>query len=329
MPMAQFKDYYRVLGVPRDATADQIKQAYRRLARKYHPDVSREPDAATRMSEVNEAYAVLSDPQRRAAYDAVGAGRRAGEPFTPPPDWDAGFEFSPDSFEEVDLHDVSDFFAELFGRMGARSRAAGARASVGRGEDHHARIVLDLADAWLGAQKEITLRSPQVDADGRVRLTTRTLQVQIPRGVRPGQLIRLAGQGGAGPGAAAPGDLYLEVQFRPDPRFRLDGNTLITELPVAPWEAALGAVVPLSLPGGQTLRVRVPAGAQSGQHLTVRGQGLPSQPPGDLELIVRVILPSAHHPKARELYEQMAAALPQFDARRQAAADAESGGARS
>lgn len=326
--MVQFKDYYQVLGVPRDATADQIKQAYRRLARKYHPDVSRQPDAASRMSEVNEAYAVLSDPQRRAAYDAVGAGHRAGEPFTPPPDWDDGFEFSTEGFEGADLGDFSDFFAELFGRMGARAAPRGARPSGARGEDHHARIVLDLADAWQGARREITLRSPQLDADGRVRLAARTLQVQIPRGVRPGQLIRLAGQGGPGRGGAPAGDLYLEVQFRPDPRFRLDGSTLVTELPVAPWEAALGAVVPLALPDGHTLRVRVPAGAQSGQRLTVRGQGLPSSPPGDLELVVRVVLPSAHHPKARQLYEQMAAALPEFDARRQAAADAESGGNR-
>ncbi len=324
----QFKDYYQVLGVARDATADDVKKAYRKLARRFHPDVSKEADAAARMSEVNEAYAVLSDAERRAAYDAIGQGHRAGESFTPPPDWDAGFEFSDRGFEGMDAGDFSDFFAELFGRTGhgARRGAHAGHARAMRGEDHHAKIVLDLDDALRGATRQVTLKSPQVDAEGRVRLAERRLDVKIPPGVRPGQMIRLSGQGGAGHGGAPAGDLFLEVQLRAHPRFRVDGANLVADLPVAPWEAALGAVVPVELPDGSTLRVRVPAGAQGGRVLTVRGRGLPGKVAGDLDLTLRVVLPSAHDPRARRLYEQMAVELgAEFDARRVARAEDERG----
>ena len=194
-----------------------------------------------------------------------------------------------------------------------------------RGQDHHAKIVLDLEDAWRGATRQVTLRSPEVDAQGRVSLQPRTLDVRIPLGVKPGQLIRLAGQGGPGQGGAPAGDLFLEVHFKPHPRFRIDGAHLVADLPVAPWEAALGAVVPVELPDGSSLKVRVPAGAQSGRELSVRGKGLPGAAPGDLELVVRVVLPSAFDPRARKLYEQMAAELTDFDARKVAAADAARG----
>lgn len=322
----EFKDYYAALGVARDAPLEAVKKAYRKLARKYHPDVSKEPDAEARMRDINEAYAVLSDPERRAAYDALGAqGPRAGEPYTPPPGWDAGFEFSGDGqgFDGAGA-DYSEFFAELFGRMPPQGRTRHQPHAPGaslRGEDHHAAVQLDLRDAWLGSKRQITLKQAQLDAQGRPRLHERTLEVTIPVGVRPGQLIRLAGQGGPGQAGGPAGDLLLEVQFAPLPGFHLDGDTLVTDLPLAPWEAALGAVLPVQLPHGQTLKVRVPPGAQAGQQLRVRGQGLPGRSPGDLELRLQVILPSALDPRVRPLFEQMAAALPDFDARKVAAAE--------
>jgi curved DNA-binding protein len=304
----EFKDYYATLGVPREAGAEEIKKAYRRLARKYHPDVSRERDAERRMKEINEAYAVLSDPERRAAYDQLGRGHRAGEEFRPPPEWDAGFEFSGHGFAPDEAADFSDFFAELFGRMGAP------RGAHARGEDHHARVVLDLEDTFTGGARTLTLRVPTLDARGRVALATRTLRVNIPKGVREGQFIRLAGQGAPGPAGRPPGDLLLEVHFRPDPRFRVDGRDLHMTLPVAPWEAALGAVVPVRLPDGSTLQVRIPPGARRGRPLRVRGRGIPAQPPGDLLLEVDIVVPPADTPQARELYQAMARALA-FDPR--------------
>ncbi|MDD3652296.1 DnaJ C-terminal domain-containing protein [Immundisolibacter sp.] len=308
----EYRDYYQILGVPRDATADAIKKAFRKLARKYHPDVSKEPDAETRMKEINEAYAVLSDPAKRAAYDQLGSGYQPGQEFRPPPGWDAGFEFSTAGFGPHEAGDFSDFFAELFGHLGGgRGRT---RRGATRGEDHYARIYLDLADAYTGATRDITLRVPTLDASGHVQLKQRTLRVSIPKGVREGQLIRLAGQGHPSPGGGPAGDLLLEVHFRPDERYRVDGRDLHVTLPVAPWEAALGAVIAVPLPAGE-VKVRIPAGAQSGNELRVRGKGLPGDPPGDLLLHLRVVLPPANTPRARELYETMARELA-FDPRR-------------
>jgi curved DNA-binding protein len=309
----EFKDYYQTLGVSRDATADDIKKAFRKLARKYHPDISKEPDAELRMQELNEANAVLSDPEKRAAYDQLGRGYQPGQDFRPPPDWDAGFEFSGHGYSPGEAADFSDFFAELFGHMGAGGRRAHAGFRT-QGEDHHAKVLLDLEDAFSGATRQIALRVPQMDAQGRVQLATRTLNVKIPKGVRAGQVIRLAGQGAPGMGGAPAGDLLLEVQFKPHPRFRAEGRDLHLTLPVAPWEAALGAVVAVDLPQG-SVKVRIPPGAQSGRQLRVRGHGIPGQPPGDLLLDLQVVLPPADTPKAREFYESMARELA-FEPRR-------------
>jgi curved DNA-binding protein len=312
----EFKDYYQTLGVARDVTADDLKKAFRKLARKYHPDISKEADAEHRMKEVNEAYAVLSDPEKRAAYDQVGSGYQPGQEFRPPPDWDAGFEFSGQGFSPHEAAGFSDFFAELFGRMGGSP--AGARRTHGgfraQGEDHHAKVLLDLEDAFRGATRQISLRVPQMDANGRVQLATRTLNVKIPVGVRAGQVIRLAGQGAPGAGGAPAGDLLLEVQFKPHPRFRAEGRDLHQTLPLAPWEAALGSIVEVELPHG-SVKVRIPEGAQSGRSMRVRGKGLPGDPPGDLLLDLQVVLPPADTPKARQLYESMARDLA-FDPRR-------------
>jgi curved DNA-binding protein len=307
----EFKDYYQSLGVSRDATADEIRKAFRKLARKYHPDVSKAPDAEARMKEVNEANAVLSDPEKRAAYDQLGRGYQPGQEFRPPPDWDAGFEFSRHDFSRADAADFSDFFAELFGRMGARA-APGAEFHA-RGEDHYAKVLLEIEDAFLGAERQIALRVPRMDERGRMIVDTRTLNVKVPRGVRAGQLIRLTGQGVPGAGSGKPGDLLLEVHFKPHARYGVAGRDLLLDLPVAPWEAALGAVLRVETPGG-ALNVRIPAGAQSGRVLRVRGKGLPAEPAGDLLLTLRVVLPPADMPKARELYEQMMRDLP-FDPR--------------
>ena len=311
----EFKDYYKTLGVAREASADEIKKAFRRLARKYHPDISKEPDAEPRMKEVNEAYTVLSDAETRAAYDQLGRGYRPGQDFRPPPDWDSGFEFSSHGFAPGETADFSDFFAQLFGRMGAMHAGAHERGGAfrARGEDHRAKVLLDLEDAFTGATRQITLRVPRQDSTGHVSVETRTLNVKIPRGVHAGQIIRLAGQGAPGQGHAPAGDLLLDVHFKPHARFRVDGRDLHLTLPVAPWEAALGAVVALDLPLG-SLRVRVPEGAQSGRQLRVRGRGIPGEPPGDLLLDIQVVLPSAETPRARVFYETMARELA-FDPR--------------
>ncbi len=301
----EFRDYYRALGVARNAPADEIKSAFRKLARKYHPDVSKEPDAERRMKEVNEAYAVLSDPEKRAAYDQLGKDARPGQDFRPPPGWDEGFEFSGQGPADPDAAQFSDFFAEIFGRMGRGAGRRGAPSSGYQGNDHHARVLLDIEDSFSGPTRQIALRAPKLDGEGRVALEERTLNVKIPSGIREGQVIRLAGQGSPGLGEGKPGDLLLEVQFRPHARLRADGRDLLLALPVAPWEAALGAIVPVALPGG-TLNVRIPAGAQSGRQLRVRGKGLPSDPPGDLYLDIRIVTPPAATPKAKELYESLA-----------------------
>jgi len=310
----QYKDYYAVLGVPREATAEEIKKAFRRLARKYHPDVSKEKDAELRMKEVNEAYAVLSDPEKRAAYDSLGQSYRHGEEFRPPPGWDAGFEFSSHGFSPHEVADFSEFFSQLFGGLGG---ARGFRATGGsyraQGEDHHAKVYLDIEEAYTGITKQISLRAPRKDSEGRLSLETRTLNVKIPKGVREGQIIRLAGQGAPGIGGGPAGDLLLEVHFKPHPRFRPEGRDLHMTLPVTPWEAALGSVIAVDLPTGP-VKVRIPEGAQSGKQLRVRGKGIPGEPPGDLLLVVQVVLPPADTPRARELYERMAREL-KFDPR--------------
>jgi len=315
----EFKDYYETLGVARDAPADDIKKAYRKLARKYHPDVSREPDAAARMAEINEANTVLSDPEKRAAYDQLGQ-HTPGQEFRPPPGWDAGFEFS-EHGRGPGAAEFSDFFAEIFGRMGREGAHRRARSAEGAatypGNDHHARILLDLEDSFAAPTRQITLRAPKLDAKGHVVLEERTLNVKIPRGIREGQAIRLAGQGEPGIGNGKAGDLLLEVQFRPHARLRAEGRDLHLTLPVAPWEAALGGAVPVDLPGG-ALNVRIPADAQADKQLRVRGKGLPADPPGDLYINLRIVAPPAATPKQKELYEALARETA-FDPRREPA----------
>jgi curved DNA-binding protein len=304
----EFKDYYKVMGVARDATEAQIKQAYRKLARKYHPDVSKEKDAEAHFKELGEAYEVLKSPEKRAAYDQLGAGPRPGEDFRPPPGWDSGFEFS--GAGAGDDADYSDFFASLFGRDargGARGRR---RAPSTQGEDQHAKIMLDLEASLLGGQRSLTLRAPSLDTDGHVTTKDRTLNVQIPKGILAGQSIRLAGQGAPAEAAGGkPGDLFLEVEFHPHRLYRLDGRDLYLSLPVAPWEAALGATVAAPTPDGE-VQLKIPAGSRGGGKLRLKGRGIPASPPGDLYAVLEIALPPASDEAARAAYLALAAALP-------------------
>jgi curved DNA-binding protein len=302
----EYKDYYKIMGVKRDASQDEIKRAYRKLARKYHPDVSKERDAEARFKELGEAHEVLKDPKKRAAYDQLGSQWKAGQEFRPPPNWQGGFEFH-DFGGGADIGGFSDFFETLFGGAARRPGAAGVRGSRDfrrRGEDHHARVVVELADSYRGATRSITLQVPQADGRGHVAARPRTLSVKIPQGIRQGQQIRLAGQGGAGFGGGEPGDLYLEVEFNPQGRYRIDGADVYLDLPVAPWEAALGATVEVPTPAG-VVDLKVPPNSQSGRKLRLKGRGIPAKPPGDLYVVLQVVLPPADSARQRRAWEQM------------------------
>ena len=292
----KFKDYYEIFGIERTATQDEIKRAYRKLARKYHPDVSKESDAEARFKEVGEAYEVLKDPEKRAAYDQMGSKWKGGQDFEPPPNWDQGFEYSGRNGGD----DHSDFFEALFGR---RARAAGsghARANA-QGGDHHAKIEIDLADAYHGAQRTITLLAPVMDARGSVVTHERRLDVTVPKGVREGQHLRLSGQGAPGLGAGPAGDLYLEIAFRPDPRFRVDGRDVHMSLLLAPWEAALGTSVSASTPDGP-VQLTIPPNSVAGRRLRLKGKGIPGKAPGDLYAELSIVVPRADTDAAREAY---------------------------
>ena len=311
--MPEYKDYYKIMGVARDVSQDELKRVYRRLARKYHPDVSKEKDAETRFKEVQEAYEVLKDPEKRAAYDQLGSNWRQGQDFRPPPDWGQNFEFSGSAFggEEGGF---SDFFSSLFGQRAGRGGrgAGGGRGFAMAGDDQVATIEIDLEDAYRGGAKTIELKGQQM-GDGRVTMQPRTLKVTIPTGITEGKRIRLAGQGSPGHGGGPAGDLYLEIRFGKHRLFEVDGRDVTLTLPVAPWEAALGATVPTPTLGGP-VDLRIPANAKAGQRLRLKGRGLPGTPQGDQYVVLKIALPPADTEQARALYEQMQRELP-FDPR--------------
>jgi curved DNA-binding protein len=304
----EFKDYYKVMGVARDATETQIKQAYRKLARKFHPDVSKEKDAEARFKELGEAYEVLKNPEKRAAYDQLGPNHRTGEEFKPPPDWGAGFEFSGAGGGSAEY---SDFFDSLFGAQARGANRGHGRGNFrpDRGEDHHAKVMLDLDATLQGGTRTLTLRVPEIDAEGRLASKDRVLNVQVPKGILPGQTIRLAGQGAAPPGEGKPGDLFIEVEFQAHPLYRIDGKDLYLELPLAPWEAALGATVKTPTPTG-TVELKIPAGSHAGSKLRLKGRGIPATPPGDFYVIMQITLPPAGTDQAKAAYAALASALP-------------------
>lgn len=301
----KFRDYYETLGIARTATQDEVRQAYRKLARKFHPDVSQEANAETRFKELGEAYAVLKSPEKRAAYDLMGSDLKSGQDFQPPPDWDSGFEFHGRDFGGGSAADQEDFFESLFGR---RARGGGNRPAHGVAQDHHAKVQIDLEDAYRGCQRSVELRMPTQTADGHVVLQTRTLAVAIPKGIRAGQHLRLAGQGGAAPGGGPAGDLYLEIEFRRHRLFRVEGRDVFLELPVSPWEAALGASVEAPTPDGP-VQLKIPPGSQAGKQLRLKGRGIPGTAPGDLYVALTIALPPMAGERERAAYQAMAHAF--------------------
>jgi len=325
----EYKDYYKIMGLARDATADDIKRAYRKLSRKYHPDVSKEKDAEMRFKALGEAYEVLKDPEKRAAYDQLGANWKAGQEFRPPPEWNAGAEYPGRGFERTfstgDAGDYSDFFETLF-RQGFASagqkgggRGGGRRATFSaRGEDHHAKIEIDLEDSYRGATRTLSLRVPEMDAQGHVVAREHQITFTVPRGIRAGQHIRLAGQGAPGTGEGGAGDLFLEVEFRPrgpgSVAYRVDKRDVYLDLPVAPWEAALGAQVQAPTPTGQ-VEVKIPAGSPTGRKLRLKGRGLPGATPGDFYLVLQIVLPDGDSDFAKSFYAGMARQFHTFNPR--------------
>ncbi|HUI61240.1 MAG TPA: DnaJ C-terminal domain-containing protein [Steroidobacteraceae bacterium] len=317
----EYRDYYQTLGVARTASADEVKKAYRRLARKFHPDVSKESNAEQKFKEVQEAYEVLKDPEKRAAYDQLGSDWKSGQQFRPPPDWGSGFEFRggprrgggrPGSTQqEADFEEAegfSDFFSSLFGGRGFGGSFSTGGFSTGGGRraarDHHARVDIDLEEAYAGATRTLELQRPDLKSDGTLEMKTHTVRVTIPAGVTDGQLIRLAGQGEQSSGGGKAGDLYLEVHMRPHKHFQLDGRDVTLTLPIAPWESALGASVTVPTLGGR-VEMQIPPNSQTGQRLRLRGRGLPGQPPGDQYIQLKVVVPQANTPEARAVYEEM------------------------
>ena len=315
----EYRDYYQIMGVARTATADEIKKAYRRLARKFHPDVSKEKDAEKKFKEVQEAYEVLKDPEKRAAYDQLGSEYKQGQQFRPPPDFGSGFEFrggprqsrargGAQTEEFEDAEGYSDFFSSLFGARGFSGGAGGGNPFGGAGaraaRDHHARVDIDLEEAYAGTTRTLELKRPDLKPDGTMDLKVHTVKVTIPAGVTEGQLIRLAGQGEQSTNGGKPGDLYLEVHMKPNRLYQLEGRDVTITLPIAPWESALGATVTVPTLGGG-VEMRIPPNSQSGQKMRLRGRGLPGQTPGDQYIQLKIVVPPANTPEAKAVFEEM------------------------
>ena len=305
-----YKDYYKILGVEKGATQDEIKRSYRKLARKFHPDVSKEADAEVKFKEVGEAYEVLKDPEKREAYDQLGSNWKAGqEGFQPPPDWEQNFDFGGGGYTQGSNQDYSSFFEDLFGgRQGGAQYTSGATGRGGfqsKGENVRARVMIDLEDSFNGTSKSITLQMPEVNEQGQVINKQRTLNVKIPKGIKEGQTIRLGKQGNPGIGTGERGDLLLEVSFNPHKLYSVDGKDIYLNVPVAPWEATLGSKIDVPTPDGKKVGMKVPPDSQQGRKLRLKGKGLPGKNTGDFYVVLQVALPPSSNEKVKELNEKM------------------------
>lgn len=300
----EYKDYYNIMGLERNASPEEIKSRYRKLARKYHPDVSKEPHAEVRFKELGEAYEVLKDPEKRAAYDRLGSHWHAGEEFNAPPNWDTGFEFSGSGFSGASFENFSEFFEELFGKGRSHTNYSHQWEFDSRGQDRHAKIEIPLDDTFQGATRSVNLQSPDVDEYGNMRMRQRSLKVKIPKGVKQGQHIRLVGQGTSDV-QGRKGDLYLEVQFKPHRYFQVEGGDLLMQLPISPWEAALGTTVKLPIPNS-IIDLKIPPGSTSGTKLRLKGKGIPADPAGDIYITLRIVTPPANNSEREALYKEMA-----------------------
>lgn len=297
----KYKDYYKILGVERSASAEDIKKAYRKLAHKYHPDVSRAADAKEKFQEIGEAYDTLKNPQKRAAYDQLGSGFRPGQDFRPPPDWNREFGDGQFSFDDMDL---ADLFASLSG--GRRGRGGDGTFPV-PGQDYEVDAGITLEQAARGTEIEVNLAVPEPDASGHMRRVPRTFKARIAKGATEGQRLRLPGKGGRGLHGGRDGDLYLNIHLLPHPLFRASGHDLYLDLPLAPWEAVLGATVEVPTLE-EKVRLKIPAGTRSGQQLRLSGRGLPRprEGRGDLYAVVHIAVPAALGEHERALYKQLA-----------------------
>jgi len=315
----KYHDYYAVLGVERSATQDDIKQAYRRMARKYHPDVSKEANAEEQFKNVQEAYEVLKDPEKRKAYDQLGENWKQGQDFRPPPEWNQQTQFHRShgqQFTEQEFAGFSDFFSNLFGGgQGGFEQQEFVRRKQ-RGQDQHALLSIPLEDAFHGIQKTFQLQVPEIDTTGRQRVVSKTIKVTIPPGIKPGQQLRLAHQGAPSWNGGTAGDLYLEVAFDQHPLYSLEGNDIYLTLPVTPWEAALGANIQTPTLAG-IVGLKINSGSQSGQKLRLKGRGWPSKPTaGDQYVILQIKTPNPQTEEQKQIYEKMASAMP-FNPRQQ------------
>lgn len=287
----EYKDYYRILGVERGASREDVKRAYRKLASKYHPDVSEEPDAEARFKEISEAYEVLHDPDKRAAYDQFGSSYRHGQEFRPPPGWDFGGR----GFQGGGASGFSSFFEELFGMGGGFGGGPG-QPRARRGQDQTSRLSVSLEEAFHGVSRRLRLARPEGGE--------REVDVKVPAGVQAGQRIRLQGQGGPGMGGGPAGDLLLEIEVRPHPRFLLEGRDVIYRQDVMPWQAGLGDTLKVPTLGG-AVELKLPAGTRSGSRMRLKGRGLPGSPAGDQLVEIRVQAPAAEDGSQREAYLRM------------------------